>query len=201
MKPPNKRLNTLVNSLVIIIFIAIALMFSGCVNFNSKELKILHTYKKGEVLIFKSLKTSQQKSYTITDIEDYSHGYNETNGGPARVGEIWYTTEHDGKIYNDKLLMIMKNNDRTEVLFCFEFFLSNQMGKLNTIDSILIDSFSYKNFYTMSGIVSTNNYPVEDQDIIKIYWKENLGLIKYDLRNGDSFVRINIDNSKIQKGL
>jgi hypothetical protein len=149
----------------------------------------VNTYHKGDTLKFKSINTGQSKLFLITNVETSSGGYGANYSGSLKEAIINYN-QINGTDNSTNMLLIWKSKNKTHYIFSFEFMLGDVYGPLllNTKDTILINNKKYCNFYIINSTDSFSSTK-NNWDVIRIYWQEKMGLIKYDLRNGDSFIK------------
>ena len=180
-----------VYGLSVIMFLIITIFSCKKFNFTEDEYKTLHTYKNGDILVFRSLKYGSEQSFLILDTKNEFSLFSESNMGSGRTGTIKYTKLPDKDTGN--VLDIFKDNDGTYIVVCFEHFyvrLKGSLGILNENDSISINKKIFKDFYCIKSERPDREYSKDE--IVRIYWQKEIGIIKYDLGNGDSFVRINL---------
>ena len=177
------------------IFIISSLIFyTGCISYTQKERKLLHTYQADEVLVFRSEKSGNIKRFKITRVSDEFAGFNEGHPGLKRWGEIDYI-DLDNK-RESPLLVIDKDydtpSDTASIFLDFGDFGDHYFvdsGRTYEIDSMMINSKIYRDITITHTSASFENTP---HQVIQIYWQENFGIVKYDLLDGDSYVRINL---------
>lgn len=153
---------------------------------------LLNTYKIGDTLSFKSIKSGSVRKYKILDIENSSNGFSEAHFGAQQYGRIKYARINFNGVEEWEVLKMFKDKMETKIILTFGAFYSEHNGgfdNLNTSDSIVIRGKSFKDYYEIAKHDLSTAY--EDSDLVKIYWKQNLGIIKFDLKNGDSFIRVN----------
>jgi len=176
------------------LIISSLIFYTGCISYTQKERKLLHTYQEDEVLIFRSEKSGNIKRFKIASVTDEYTGFNEGHPGLKRWGEIDYI-DLDSKT-NNILLAIDRDYDTppdtSSIVIFFEGFCDHYFvdsGRTYEIDSMMINSKIYRDITIMHTSHVFGDTP--DQ-AIQIYWQENIGIVKYDLFDGDSYVRINL---------
>lgn len=152
----------------------------------------MHTYKEGEVLIFKSSMSDSIVKLKIVGVKKFWSALSEAEARPNIHAEISYTRENDN--FEWSLLNIYKVGNATDILITFEnsyFEIGKDLNDKHKISQITIGSKKVDNVYVYN--VDSNLTNVwNDEDLIRIYWQKNLGIIKYDLYGGDSYIRINL---------
>lgn len=168
-------------------------LFVGCVSLDTKEKEILDTYKESDILIFKSLKTDSVKQFIIVNIESVILGGSEAEFLPHIAAKIEYTPVHDPRL-KLRLLSIYKNSEKTDIIITFEnsyFEVDKNFDIKNMGTSVAIGSIKKSDVYIYN--IDTNLKNVwNDDDVVSIYWQKDIGIIKYDLNNGDSYIRTNL---------
>ena len=165
---------------------------SGCLKFNKDELKLLNTYKDEEILIFKSLQTGKERIYYLKKLENTLGGLTESHPSFIRHGIISFRCVDSEKNRNI-ILYIHKDSQNDEIQLFADGFLETYKGGLyflNSIDTVYINKNKYYNYYKLINSCSFGY--LRKDDITCIYWQEDIGVIKFDLVNGDSYVRINM---------
>jgi hypothetical protein len=97
--------------------------------------------------------------------------------------------------YPDCLIDLVKNKESTLIYINFDDANEDcydSLGILNTKDSMTINLSVYKDYYELYYDSTILGRLILPEEVKKIYWQKDLGIIKYDLQNGDSFVRINL---------
>jgi hypothetical protein len=162
---------------------------------NEQELEYYNVYNVGDTLVFKSLKTGNIKRFTITSKQNSIY-----NGQSSKMRDM-FVSFHDLddpnitiKGYQDPILLsIYKRKNETIIYLDFYKFYgeySNYFGELNTKDTISYFNKKYINYYSLYNETKSNDLTHYDTKIL--YWQKKYGVIKFDLRDGDSFVRTNI---------
>jgi len=64
---------------------------------------------------------------------------------------------------------------------------NGSFGAVNSVDTIIEFQKKIIDYYTLY-----DDQPATNQQIRKIIWQQKLGIVKYDLINSDSYIRINI---------
>jgi hypothetical protein len=154
-----------------------------------------NAYNKGDTLVFKSTITQKNNIFVITDkSNDVSFSFNSNMQGYSRGAEIKYK-----KIVSNNIDTVdfgsfasMGNNQfiTGDVKLKFEgaFNIVNNFGDINNNDTIQFFSKKYIDYYIFTDSIHKTSFKI---NIVRIYWHKKYGIIKYDLKNGDSFIRIN----------
>lgn len=175
-----------------IVLLLCVYFLSGCVSLDSEERKILNTYKKGDVLIFNSLKTDSVIKFEIVNIESSILAGSEAEFMPHIDAKIEYRPFYNQRSKR-KLLSIYKNREQTNIILNFENFfydISNDI-KTQNFKTLKVGSKKFENVYVCN--LDTNRFPVwNDDDVLTIFWQKDIGIIKYDFNNGDSYIRTNL---------
>jgi len=166
--------------------------------FNQVEKDMIDVYNVGDTLVFKSIKTGLFKRFIISN---KSNSIYKGQSGKIRQMNVSFRDIDDPNItikgYQDPILLsIIKRKDKTVILLDFYKFLgeySNNFEEINTVDTISYWNNKYFNYYKLHNETTSNDKVHYDTEYL--YWQKQYGIIKFDLRNGDSFVRTNIPNS------
>ena len=157
--------------------------------FNDEEKAIYTIYNVGDTLQFESVTTGKKNVFIIMKkTSDLA-----TNGSfnKFRYGEIYYRNILDALytdsrfVYPDIIQMTkFKKSHATEVDFegFFNSYPDDNFGVLNSIDTISYYNQRIINYYTL--ISQFNN--------LTIIWHPKYGVVKYNDKTGESFIRTNI---------
>ncbi len=178
-----------------LLFAIMVITGSGCISFNNSELVFLNVYKEGEVLVFKSLKSGNEKFFRINKITNTNSGYSEAHFGPQRYGAIAYNESTLAGNDYPIILSIFKDKNGTSFVFTFELMYAEYkiLPPLNSTDSLVINGRVYKQFFVIKRDDTIGSERYKPNDVVTVFWQKDLGIIKYTLRNGEEYVRINID--------
>ena len=161
-------------------------------NFNEFEREMMTVYNVGDTLVFQSVKTGNIESFVIMrKVNESSHYYQDE---PRKHhGDIGYrnlkkpiiTDDHER--YPD-LFIIANGKYHNGIHVSFEDFyvwFENDLGVLNNRDTLKCLDKTFINYYILNN--TDDRYTIS-----KIIWQKQYGIVKYDYRNGDSYVRTNI---------
>jgi len=180
---------------IIIILLVVSLVSCRKFKLTGLQKELFNTYKIGDTLVFKSITTEDIKSIVITG--KYNSISSEFDIPPKRLrmADVSYRdvkapARQPGE---EDPLIIYFRNDQTEgnvISFDYESFNCKvyDLGKLNQQDTLYYFNHKLIDYYE---IVDTT-YKYYGTDLIKIYWHRKYGIIKYDLKDGDSYVRTNM---------
>jgi len=178
---------------ILILIILIATISCKKYNLSDNENEILNVYTVGDTLNFKSLKTGKTETYIIMDKTNKLELEGGFSYSKYRFASISYRNIKDYSIYVDQgysypEMISIYNGKRSNSLWLkwgmWEEY-ENNFGTLNSKDTIYFLNKKIIDYYTL-------NSKDERDSTIKIIWQKSNGIVKYDFRNGDSYVRTNI---------
>ena len=161
----------------------------GCLKFNQIEQKILTTYKKGDVLIFKSMKTGKMRNYSLVYLENRLSVLSESHPGFIRNGYLEFQCFDSDGSHRISISMFKDSKTNNVIVFAEGFLAqySGDFGLLSTVDTIFVDKKKYHNYYRLDGEENFGNDIVENA-IKTIFWQEDIGVIKFLLKiHGGSY--------------
>ncbi len=184
--------------LLFLLFIGFISCNDNPYDLNKCELACYNAYNIGDTLIFKSVKKGNIKKYLITDkytneTREQNNLYDESNLRSA------YVTCHDMDVPIDKnsqnekgnLLMIWNdhNGGYNINIGLVEYFgwYSDSLGILNHTDTLNYFNKKIIDYYVLQTSRTDTGYT-----ITKMIWQQKIGIIRYDLKNGDSYIRTNV---------
>lgn len=177
---------------IYIILFSIILISCKKYEFSVFEQQLYDIYNVGDTLVFVSIKTEKIVTYVITDKTNYVSRH--FSDGRYREVEVNYR-DVDKPIdpsndYKPKLFGFLNNKYGYYNTVLFNDFYGryeNTFGTLKT-DTISFFDKKYSDYYTLKPTTMTNP---EDSTTV-IYWQKKYGIVKFDLNNGDSYVRTNV---------
>jgi len=177
-----------------LLYLSTLLILASCNKYelNRFQRDVFNTYSVGDTLVFQSTKTNELRYFVIT----YKYNIIDKNiiDGNYREAEIQYR-DLSKPINTDKsntyrpTIVSMGSNQYGDYIFVkfndfFESYNDN-FGLINITDTIRVLNKKIINYYTL------NNTDNRDSTI-KIIWQKKYGIVQFDLRKGESFVRVNI---------
>jgi hypothetical protein len=164
------------------------------------------TYNVGDSLIFKSVKTDSVEKYLINYKENISHTPGETFlpfGSTQRYAVIDLCLKYSSSdchvvtngepILSNAQIVFTNEKGGNYINIYFKGFqgqYKNKLGMLNQNDSIIVINKIFKNYYELNS--TSNCIDSSYSCAIKIIWQQKYGIVKFDLKDGDSYVRINV---------
>ena len=146
-------------------------------------------------MIFESIKTGNIIRYVITDKTNEIYSNSDSRNREVSV----YYRNIDESLNTDQnnhfkpqLFGILNNKNGYYILVSFNEFgciFENNLGLFKT-DTLSFLNKKYSEYYTLTNTSNVGNGT--ETKLITIYWQKKYGIVKYDLFNGDSYVRTNI---------
>jgi len=186
----------------IILFILLV-SFVSCKQYklDGNELQIYNTYNAGDTISFTSSKTGNTKSFVIISKENGMDG-GFASGPRYRRADVFYRNINIPitSIENNFPVLVDITNNATGsdgswgkngyVMIYFEHAgipannIVDTLNKKDTIYSLGKKIINY-NLYSRANTSS-------DTSVVSIIWQQKYGIVKYDLQNGDSYIRTNM---------
>lgn len=180
-------------------------IFFSCNRYEltTDELKLYNVYNVGDTMVFQSISSGDlNQLYISNKVNNYE---NEAKvPGLIRMSRIalieyrplYYSQNSDWAQGATEDLLIF-NNDKSgdQITLSFGGFeqlpdFNSSFGVLNKQDTINYFNKKIINYYVFQSHLTFSTG--SSNEITKIIWQQKYGIVKYDLMNGDSFVRINI---------
>ena len=163
----------------------------SALEFNQEEKSILNIYKTNDTLVFKSQKTNTINHFVVTSSSDIT----ENNGMSFQknhISDILYISLENTSTSENTLIELSKSTSSSVLTVSFEGFHrgypNKDLGKLYTKDTLELLNHKIINYNILYNIDNRR----DEKDVIKIIWHSQYGILEYDLRNGESFIRTNI---------
>jgi hypothetical protein len=155
--------------------------------FNGNLKSIYDAYNPNDTLIFKSIKTGEIIKYVITNKKNNIYNLPRSLQSRESSAFVYYKdlTNNSKEI---QLLQITSFYYNLYVTFGdFGKLFSGNFGTVNNTDTIIALNKKIIDYYTLY-----DDQPATNQKIITIIWQQKYGIVKYDLVDSNSYVRINI---------
>jgi hypothetical protein len=156
--------------------------------FTGETKSIYDAYNPGDTLVFKSIKTGDSITYAITRKTNDIKSLPPSLESRETSASIFYkdVTNNSGESRLVEITSFYYN-----VFLTFgdyeKLFFNQNFGPLNGSDTIHLFARKMIDYYTLY-----DDQPGANQKIQTIVWQQKYGIIKYDLSDGDSYVRTNI---------
>jgi len=159
------------------------------------EKELYEIYNVGDTLTFESIKTGNIIRYVITDKTNEIYSNFDTR---ERLVTVNYRNvdkplnTDPNNTYKPEIFSIYNNKYGYSIHIAFNLFgrfYENNFGTIKT-DTLSYLNKKYSDYYTLTN-TSNINEGLETK-LLTIYWQKKYGIVKYDLLNGDSYVRTNI---------
>jgi hypothetical protein len=175
-------------SFLVVLVISLCLVFA-CkkIDLSTQEKEYFNVYNVGDIMKFQLLPNGYTNTYVITK-KDLLYGAGPV--GRSRQSSIEYSKNNQS---NELLLLVTQDRDgaNSNMVLFDEFYadLNNDFGSVNQQDTIKFLNKKITNYYEIN---SNSIGTITDSTIVKVYWQKKYGIVRYILKNGASFGRINI---------
>jgi hypothetical protein len=177
------------------VIIVLLLFLVSCrkFKFTDVENEMIQVYTVGDTLVFKSIKTGVLERFVIMNKNiDYS-----TNGALSFVRKhaaiVSYRDLKDPAFTNsgyqyNYMFSFVRSKKYNSIDFSFKYSdisCQTNLGIVNNTDTLYYLNKKIIDYYVLTDTINSDT-------LARIYWQKKYGIVKYDYRNGDSYVRINM---------